>query len=95
MAKLYVGDKDPRTPLAAPLHADLQGLPPLLIQVGSRETLLDDSNRITERAKAAGVNVSLEVWDGMIHVWQLFAPMLSEGQQAIERVGEFIRERTG
>jgi epsilon-lactone hydrolase len=95
MAKLYVGDKDPRTPLAAPLHADLQGLPPLLIQVGSRETLLDDSNRITERAKAAGVNVSLEVWDGMIHVWQLFAPMLSEGQQAIERIGEFIRERTG
>ena len=94
MAKSYLGDKDPRSPLAAPLYANLEGLPPLLIQVGSAETLLDDSNRITERAKAAGVIASLEVWDDMVHVWQLFAAILPEGQQAIERIGKFIREQT-
>ena len=94
MAKLYLGQQDPRTPLAAPLYADLRGLPPLLIQVGSAETLLDDSTRVTERAKAAGVKVDLEVWDEMIHVWQLFASILPEGQQAIERIGKFIREHT-
>jgi acetyl esterase/lipase len=93
MAKAYLGDKDPRTPLAAPLYANLAGLPPLLIQVGSAETLLDDSTRITERAKAAGVIASLEVWDDMIHVWQMFASILPEGQQAIERIGKFIREQ--
>ena len=92
MAKFYVGDQDPRTPLAAPLHADLRGLPPLLIQVGTAETLLDDSTRIAERARAAGVDVTLEQWDDMIHVWQLFSSILPEGQQAIEHVGEFIRK---
>jgi epsilon-lactone hydrolase len=95
MAQQYLGDRDPRTPLAAPLYADLHGLPPLLIQVGTAEILLDDATRIAERARAAGVEVSLDVWDDMIHVWQLFAPILSEGQQAIERIGAFIRARTG
>ncbi|MBI3798128.1 MAG: alpha/beta hydrolase [Deltaproteobacteria bacterium] len=91
MAKLYLGGADPKTPLAAPLHADLRGLPPLLIQVGSAETLLDDSTRVAERAKMAGVKVDLEVWNEMIHVWQLFAPILPEGQEAIEKIGKFIR----
>jgi epsilon-lactone hydrolase len=91
MAQQYLGGRAPRTPLAAPLYADLQGLPPLLIQVGTAEILLDDATRIAERARAAGVEVSLEVWDDMIHVWQLFAPILPEGQQAIERIGAFIR----
>jgi acetyl esterase/lipase len=94
MAKLYLGGADPKTPLAAPLHADLRGLPPLLIQVGSAETLLDDSTRVAERAKAAGVKVDLEVWSEMIHVWQLFAPILPEGQEAIAKIGKFIREHT-
>ncbi|HEV8718932.1 MAG TPA: alpha/beta hydrolase [Candidatus Binatia bacterium] len=94
MAKLYLGGADPKTPLAAPLHADLRGLPPLLIQVGSAETLLDDASRVTERAKAAGVKVDLEVWNEMIHVWQLFAPILPEGQEAIEKIGKFIRGHT-
>ena len=85
---------DPRTPLAAPLYADLQGLPPLLIHVGTAETLFDDATRLAERAKAAGVNVTLEAWEDMIHVWHLFASMLPEGQQAVERVGEYIRQRT-
>ncbi len=95
MAKLYIEDMDPRTPLAAPLYADLQGLPPLLIQVGGSETLLDDSTRLAERARAAGVDTTLEVWEDMIHVWQMYAPVLAEGQQAIDGIGEFIREHVG
>ncbi len=92
MAAMYLGGKDPRTPLAAPLYADLRGLPPMLIQVGTAETLLDDAVRLAERARAAGVEVTLEPWEDMIHVWQAFAAMLPEGQQAIERIGAFIRQ---
>jgi len=93
MAVAYLGGKDPRTPLAAPLYADLSGLPPLLIQVGTAETLLDDAARLAERARKAGVTVSYEPWEDMIHVWHLFAPMLDEGQQAIDRIGEFVRKQ--
>ncbi|HEY6394506.1 MAG TPA: alpha/beta hydrolase [Candidatus Binataceae bacterium] len=92
MAVAYLGGKNPRTPLAAPLYADLTGLPPLLIQVGTAETLLDDASRIAERARKAGVTVTYEPWENMIHVWQIFAPMLDEGQQAIDRIGEFIQK---
>jgi acetyl esterase/lipase len=94
-AKAYLGDANPRTPLAAPLYADLTGLPPLLIHVGTAETLLDDSTRLAERARSAGVDVVLEPWEDMIHVWHFFASMLPEGQQALDRIGEFIRERVG
>lgn len=90
----YLGGADPRTPLAAPLYADLKGLPPLLIQVGTSEVLLDDSTRLAERAKSAGVDVILEPWEDMIHVWQFFAAMLPEGQQAIDHIGDFIRKHT-
>ena len=95
MAAAYLAGKDPRTPLAAPLYADLSGLPPLLIQVGTAETLLDDASRLAERARKAGVTVSYEPWESMIHVWHLFAPMLDEGQQAIDRIGEFVRKQAG
>ncbi|MBI5949100.1 MAG: alpha/beta hydrolase [Chloroflexi bacterium] len=95
MAAMYLGGADPRNPLAAPLYADYRGLPPLLIQVGTSETLLDDSTRVAAKAKAAGVEVTLEPWEDMIHVWHLFAAMLPEGQQAIERIGQFVRQRTG
>ena len=94
MAKLYLGDAEPTNPLAAPLHANLEGLPPLLIHVGDSETLLDDSNRIAAKAKSAGVDVTLKVWDEMPHVWHLFAPILPEGQQAIEEIGSFFQART-
>lgn len=93
-AGLYLGGAAPRTPLAAPLYADLQGLPPLLIHVGTAETLLDDATRLAERAKTAGVNVTLEVWEDMIHIWHIFASLLPEGQQAVERVGEYVQQRT-
>lgn len=91
----YVGDADPREPLASPIYADLSGLPPMLIQVGENEVLLDDSTRLAERAKETGGEVTLEVWPDMIHVWHFFAAMLPEGQQAIERIGEWVRERVG
>jgi epsilon-lactone hydrolase len=94
MAKAYLGGKQPRTPLAAPLYADLSGLPPLLIHVGTAETLLDDASRLAERAKKAGVDVSYEPWENMVHVWHLFAPMLDEGKQAIERIGAFVQKHT-
>jgi epsilon-lactone hydrolase len=92
MATAYLGGKNARTPLAAPLYADLKGLPPLLIQVGDAETLLDDSNRLAQRARAAGVTVKLEVWPEMIHVFQLFAGFLPEGQQAVDDLGQFINQ---
>jgi monoterpene epsilon-lactone hydrolase len=88
---LYLGGADPHTPLASPLTADLGGLPPLLIQVGTDEILLSDSTRLAERAKAAGIEVTLEVWEGMPHVWQFVASVVPEGQQAIDHIGEFIR----
>lgn len=94
MAQLYMGERDRRAPLAAPLHADLRGLPPLLIQVGTAETLLDDSTRLADKAKSSGVKVELDIWEDMIHVWPIFAPVLPEGQQAIERIGEFVRKQT-
>ena len=92
-AKAYLAGADPRTPLANPLYADLAGLPPLLIQVGDHEVLLDDSTRLAERAQAAGVQVNLEVWPEMIHRWHSYARVLPEGQQAIEGIGTFIREQ--
>jgi monoterpene epsilon-lactone hydrolase len=93
MAQAYLSGKDPRTALASPLYADLTGLPPMLIQVGDAETLLDDSVRIADKARAAKVQIKLEVWPEMIHVWQLFAAFLPEGQQAIDGIGQFLRER--
>jgi acetyl esterase/lipase len=94
MAKMYVGQADPKNPLLSPLYADFHGLPPLLIQVGEAEVLLDDSTRVAERAKAAGVEVDLEVWDDMFHVWHVFAKLLPEAQQAIDRVGQFVLAQT-
>ena len=90
-AAIYLDGARPTSPLAAPLHADLYDLPPLLIQVGTWETLLDDSTRLAEVARTAGVQVELEEWEEMIHIWPIFAPVLPEGQQAIDRIGEFVR----
>jgi acetyl esterase/lipase len=95
MGKQYVGGGVLRDPLCAPLYADLAGLPPLLIQVGTRELLLDDSQRVAERARAAGVDVTLEVEEGLIHVWQFFGDEVPESKAAVERIGAFVRGRTG
>ena len=93
MAAAYLGGADPRSPLAAPLYADLEGLPPTLIQVGTHETLLDDSTRLAEAARSAGVDVSIEKAEELFHVWHAFAPMLPEGQEAIDRLGAYILGR--
>jgi epsilon-lactone hydrolase len=92
-ARTYLGSQGhPEDPLASPLHGDLSGLPPLLLQVGNRETVLDDSTRFAEKARAAGVTVQLEIYDNMIHVFQQFAEDLPEARRAIESVGRFIRD---
>lgn len=87
----FFGDIDLETPLTSALLADLSGLPPMLIQVGTSEILLDDSVRLAERAKAAGVDVTLDVWEDMIHVFQLFAAFAPESIEAIDKIGEFIQ----
>jgi acetyl esterase/lipase len=94
MATAYLAGADAQEPLASPLFADLRGLPPLLIQVGDDEVLLDDAVQLAERARKAGVDAALEVADEMVHVWHWFFPMLDEGQAAIDRIGAFVRART-
>ncbi|MGY4477475.1 alpha/beta hydrolase [Bradyrhizobium sp. USDA 3364] len=91
LAKNYLGkDGNPRDPLASPLYADLAPLPPLLVQVGDRETVRDDSTELAARARAAGVDVELEVWDGMIHVFQMF-PEIPQAREAIASLAKFLR----
>ncbi len=91
MARLYLNGADPRSPLAAPIYADLSGLSPLLIQVGACETLLDDALRLARTAGAADVRVDLQIWPEMIHVWHLFHPELAAGKRAIAAGGAFVR----
>jgi monoterpene epsilon-lactone hydrolase len=90
MARMYLNGADPRSPLAAPIYADLGGLAPLLIQVGAAETLLDDAIRLARAAGAADVRVDLQIWPEMVHVWHLFHPELQAGRQAIESAGACI-----
>jgi len=92
MARHYLNGADPKSPLAAPLHADLKGIAPLLIQVGSIETLLDDSIRLAGRAAAVGVPTRLDVWPEMPHIWHIFHPILTAGKQAIAQGGAFVKE---
>jgi acetyl esterase/lipase len=87
----YTNGRLATDPLISPLFGDLQGLPPIFIQVGSDEILLSDSTRLAEKAQATGVDTQLEIWPGMWHVFQVFAPYLPEAQQAIDQMGAFIR----
>lgn len=82
--------KDPRV---SPLYGDFRNFPPLLIQVGSDETLLDDSTRLAARAGGADVAVTLEIWRHMIHAWSLWNAHLEDGRRAIAKAGAFIREQ--
>jgi len=91
-ADWYLAGQDPRHPHASPLYADLRGLPPILIQAGDAEILRDDSARFAVAAQAAGVDVTLEIWPEMPHVWHVFAGLLPEADQAIERIGAWLRE---
>jgi monoterpene epsilon-lactone hydrolase len=93
-ADAYLRGWDPRDPRASPLYGDPTGLPPIWMQVGDAEVLLDDTRRFAAKALAAGVDVTCEVWPEMFHVFQAFSTILPEGQQAIERLGAYLRERT-
>jgi acetyl esterase/lipase len=94
-ASLYIGERDATHPLISPIYADLSGLPPMLIHAGDHEVLLSDSTRLAERGVAAGVNVELEVWPEMWHVWHFAAATVDSARQAVDGIGAFIAEKTG
>ena len=93
LMRLYVNDHDLNDPLLAPLGADLNILPPILIQAGGDEILLDDAVRFAERAKAAGTNAMLEIWPHMWHVWHTCYPAIPEAGQAIEHISQFVQNQ--
>lgn len=87
----YTGNGDPRNPIMSPLFGELTGLPPTMIQVGENETLLDDSTRFAEKAKMAGVDITLHVWEGMFHCFPMLAPMFREATEAMNEISNFIK----
>jgi acetyl esterase/lipase len=91
-ASYYIGTEKPDHPLISPVYADFRGFPPLLIQVGSDEILLDDSRMLAEKAKADGVEVTLKIWDDLWHVWQALGKLIPESKKAFEEMGQFVRE---
>ncbi len=88
----YVGDGDVKDSLVSPYYADYAGLPPLLMQVGDAEVLLDDTTRVAEKAAAAGVEVTCEVEPEAFHVYQMFAAFFPEGKEAVARIGSFLKK---
>jgi monoterpene epsilon-lactone hydrolase len=90
IANLYLAGADPRVPLASPALGDFAGLPPLLVHVGADETLLDDSRRIAERARAAGVRVELSIWPAVPHIWPLFHRLIPEGRRSLALAADFL-----
>ncbi|SDQ27285.1 Acetyl esterase/lipase [Paraburkholderia fungorum] len=92
--EVYLGDASPADPYASPLYADLHGLPPLFLMAGSTEVLLDDSQRVADNARAAGVDCELEVWKKMPHVWPMFAPFIPEANRALDHAAAFVRRAT-
>lgn len=93
-AAIYLAGADPRDPLASPLYADLDRLPPILIQVGADECLLDDSTRLADRVREAGGDVTLTVWPDMWHVFPLFAAQVPQARAAIDQMGAWIQAHT-
>ncbi len=94
MAAGYLAGADPTAPTASPLFADPRGLPPLHLQVGTREALLDDAVRFAERARAAGVDVTLVRHPGVVHMWVVLGPDLPETAEAIRALATFVDQRT-
>jgi len=92
-ARLYAGSQDRTNPLMSPLFGDLAGLPPILLQVAAEEILLGEVIAFADKANKSGVAVSLDIYDGMWHVWQSMDELVPEARNAMERVGTFIRTR--
>lgn len=95
VAPLYVGEGDPRTPLASPVYGDPTGLPPLLLHVGDREILRDDAVRVADRAKAAGVETRLRIFPVVAHAWQFADQMLPEAKASLDEAAEFLKHHAG
>jgi monoterpene epsilon-lactone hydrolase len=91
----YLGETSAQTPYASPLYGQVDGLPPILIQVGEREMLLSDSERLTHKIRETGGSATLEVWPGMVHVWHLHHTRLAKAREAIARLGAFLRSPRG
>lgn len=91
----YVGSADPRNPLVSPLYGDLRGLPPMVIHVGADEVLLDDSTRLAEKARAAGVTVDLKIWPVVPHAWQLAPHRIPEALESLREAAGFARKHAG
>ncbi len=89
----YIGANDPKNPWISPLYADMHGLPPILIEVGDHEILLDDSVKFAEKAKAAGVNITLHIWEGMVHCFPILAPLFPEATAAWDEIISYIKEQ--
>ncbi|WP_106477978.1 alpha/beta hydrolase [Phytohalomonas tamaricis] len=94
MAKCYIGERNPQDPLISPIYANLTGLPPMLIQVGSHEILLSDATRLAEKAGMDDVDVQLHIWPEMFHVWQMFASALGASRKSLNLAGTFLREHS-
>ncbi len=90
-SKRYYGNEDPKNPLISPLFADVKGFPPVLIQVGGNEVLLDDATRMAQKLNKASVKVKLDIFENMMHVWQFFGGIMPEANRAIDEIGEFVK----
>jgi acetyl esterase/lipase len=95
LTDMFLAGGDPRDPLAAPLHGDYRGVCPLYIQVGGDEALLDDARRVADRARAASVEVELDQFPEMQHVFQMAAGNMPEADDAVARIGSYLRARLG
>ena len=94
-SRFYVGEQDPRHPLLSPLYGAYEGLPPILLHASHDEVLRDDTLRVAERARAAGVHVTLRMWRGVPHVWQFFAAVLPEARESLSDAVHFMRHAVG
>ena len=90
-ARLYCGAESRSNPLISPIHADLSGLPPMLIQVGSQEILMNDAGRLADAANRDGIDVRLDIFNSLWHVFQIHAGQLDRATKAVDEAGEFIR----
>jgi monoterpene epsilon-lactone hydrolase len=94
-ALCYTDESNLANPLVSPVYADFHGFPPLLIQVGSEEILLDDAIVLAEKAKADSVDVTLNIWDGMFHVWQALGDLIPENKKTFEEIAQFVQSQFG